>query len=322
LSTHVSVAILRKHAYTSAKKELSMQESILLFFLNIANPVLDVIGNIASLIGEQTIIIAIALYILYNNDKKKGFYIFSSVAIAVMTTNLLKSIVRSPRPFQVIDSIQGKRLATATGYSFPSGHTTTGASFYTALALAYKKRILTILCIILMSLVGLSRLYLGVHWPIDVLVGLIIGISFSLLFSHYLDALYDDEHIRMRFLCIMGVLFVSAALLLGVLLNFFSADEVAYTDLMKALSLGGGGYFGFVLENKKVHFSVNESRGKQILRYVLGLAGIFLIMGTKIIIPDSLYAIGAFLRYTLIGFWATGLFPFIGKSLHLFSDVQ
>jgi len=296
-----------------------MQESIMLFFLNIANPILDFLANIASAVGEQTFVIAVILYIFYNYDKKKGFGLFTSVLFAVLGMGILKAVVRAPRPFQVLESIDGKRLETATGYSFPSGHTTTGAAFYTALALTFKKRPVSILCAVMMALVGLSRLYLGVHWPIDVFAGLLLGVAISFTVSRYLNALYDDKNKRIRLSLWIGSLSFAAGAITAILLNTGTIDEVAFTDLMKVFALGGGGYLGFALENKKVNFTVEEKRSKQIVRYVIGLVGILLFMGAKVIIPESLYAVGSFVRYTLVGLWATGVYPLIGKNLRLFS---
>ncbi len=296
-----------------------MQESIMLFFLTIANPTLDVLANIASAVGEQTFVIAVILYIFYNLDKKKGFGLFSSVLFAVLGMGILKAIVRAPRPFQVLESIDGKRLETATGYSFPSGHTTTGAAFYTALALAFRKRPLSMLCAIMMALVGVSRLYLGVHWPIDVFAGLLLGVTISFVVNRYLGAMFNDKHRRIRLSLWIGSLCFVAGAIMAILLNMGAIDEVAFTDLMKVLALGGGGYLGFALENKKVNFIVEEKLGKQILRYVLGLLGILVFMGAKAVIPESLYAAGSFVRYTMVGLWATGLYPLIGKNLRLFA---
>ena len=291
----------------------------MLFFLNIANPTLDFLANIASAVGEQTFVIAVILYIFYNYDKKKGFGLFTSVLFAVLGMGILKAIVRAPRPFQVLESIGGKRLETATGYSFPSGHTTTGSAFYTALALTFKKRSVSIFCAVMMVLVGLSRLYLGVHWPIDVFAGLLLGVTVSFVVSRYLNALYDDKKKRIRLSMWIGSLSLVAGAITAILLNLSLIDEVAFTDLMKVFALGGGGYLGFVLESKKVGFIVEEKRSKQILRYLLGLIGILVFMGAKAVIPESLYALGAFLRYTMVGLWATGLYPLIGKNLRLFA---
>ncbi|MGH0053180.1 MAG: phosphatase PAP2 family protein [Sphaerochaetaceae bacterium] len=296
-----------------------MQESIMLFFLQIENPVLDFLGNLASLLGEQTFVIIVILYIFWNYDKKKGFGLYSAVLLSVLAMGILKATVRAPRPFQVLESIQGKRLETATGYSFPSGHTTTGAAFYSSLALTFRNRKFSIFCAIMMTLVGLSRLYLGVHWPIDVVAGFLLGILVSFVFYHYLDSIYDNEGKRLNYLLMLGTLFALSGAVISVMLNYFSIDATAFTDLMKVLALGGGGYLGFALENRKVQFSTEGTKGKQFGRYLIGLAVVLLIMGSKVIIPDSLYAIGSYVRYSLVGFWATGLYPLIGKNLHLFS---
>lgn len=298
-----------------------MQEAILLFFQNISSPFMDSFANFASIVGEQTFVIAVMLYILWNLDKNKGFTICSTLLFSVMSMGLLKAIVRAPRPFQVLDSIDGKRLATATGYSFPSGHTTTGSSFYSSLAFAYKKRALSILCAVMIVLVGLSRLYLGVHWPIDVFGGLVLGIGITLVAYRKLSSLYENKGKRYTFSIIVGSITLVSGLALAILLNAHSVDEVAFTDFMKSLALAGGGYLGFAFEAKKVNYTVEASIQKKLLRYFLGMVGVLAIMALKALIPIGLYSIGSFARYALLGFWATGLFPFIGKRV-LFSDAQ
>ena len=282
---------------------------------------MDSFANFASIVGEQTFVIAVMLYILWNLDKNKGFTICSTLLFSVMSMGLLKAIVRAPRPFQVLDSIDGKRLATATGYSFPSGHTTTGSSFYSSLAFAYKKRALSILCAVMIVLVGLSRLYLGVHWPIDVNGGLVLGIGITIIAYPKLSALYEDKKRRYSFSITVGSVTFVLGLVLAILLNTHSVDEVAFTDLMKVLALAGGGYLGFALEVKKVNYAIEAPLKKKLLRFVLGMAGVVSIMSLKALIPVNLYSAGSFVRYALLGFWATGLFPLIGKRV-LFSDAQ
>ena len=298
-----------------------MQETILLFFQNISSPFMDSFANFASAVGEQTFIIAVTLYILWNLDKNKGFTIYSTLLFSVISMGLLKAIVRAPRPFQVLGNIDGKRLATATGYSFPSGHTTTGASFYSALAFAYKKRALSILCAILIVLVGTSRLYLGVHWPIDVFGGLVLGIGITLIAYSKMSALYENKEKRYNFTIIIGCITFAAGLALAILLNMHRVDEVAFSDLMKTLALAGGGYLGFAFEVKKVNYSVEATLQKKLLRFFLGMVGVISILALNALIPEALYSVGSFSRYALLGFWGTGLFPFIGKRV-LFSDAQ
>jgi undecaprenyl-diphosphatase len=292
-----------------------MQESILLFFQNHATPFLDVVANFASAIGEQTTVIAVIVAILWCHDKKKGFAICSTMLFSVATMGTLKAIVRSPRPFAVLPSVEGKRLATATGYSFPSGHTTTASSFYASLAMAFGKRWLSVFCAVCILLVGTSRMYLGVHWPVDVFGGWVLGISMSLLAYAKLERLYEDEEKRYRFSRAFGAFAFACGLVMALLLQRPAIDEVAFSDLMKTLALSGGGYIGFALETKLVGYSTDGTFPRKALRYIVGLAGVLALMSLKLVFPPSAYYIGAFVRYASIGLWATGLYPLIGKSL-------
>jgi undecaprenyl-diphosphatase len=133
---------------------MNAQVSILLFFQKIANPVLDKLAVFFTLFGEGTISICVMLAILWCIDKRKGFAIAGTVFYGLTGMSIMKAIVRMPRPFTVIPELAAKRISTATGYSFPSGHTTTAATLYTSLAMAVKKRWFSIICAALILMVG------------------------------------------------------------------------------------------------------------------------------------------------------------------------
>ncbi len=297
-----------------------MQASILRFLHRIATPFLDLLANGASFFGEETFVIAIVLLVFWNINKQKGFALYMNVLTSVLIMGILKAVVRAPRPFVVLDDIAGKRMGTATGYSFPSGHTTTAASFYTSLALLLKKRICSIIAAIMIVLVGVSRLYLGVHWPNDVFAGLLIGVSISFLLYRWSLQLFEDRMRLVRFSIRYGLIATLASLILSVLLNMDLVDPVAFNDLMKTLALAGAGLLGFGFEEQIVRYRVEASLTKKILRYLLGMGVVIAIIASKALFPPSIYAISSFIRYSLVGIWATVLFPITGKSLHLFDD--
>ena len=297
-----------------------MQASILRFLHRIATPFLDLLANGASFFGEETFVIAIVLLVFWNINKQKGFALYMNVLTSVLVMGILKAVVRAPRPFVVLDDIAGKRMGTATGYSFPSGHTTTAASFYTSLALLLKKRICSIIAAIMIVLVGVSRLYLGVHWPNDVFAGLLIGVSISFLLYRWSLQLFEDRVRLVRFSIRYGLIATLASLILSVLLNMELVDPVAFNDLMKTLALAGAGLLGFGFEEQIVRYRVEASLTKKILRYLLGMGVVIAIIASKALFPPSIYAISSFIRYSLVGVWATVLFPITGKSLHLFDD--
>ena len=127
-------------------------------------------------------IATIALLLLIKN-KKIGLSIFSNIVIITILNQLLKRILRRPRPTEF-------RIVEETGYSFPSGHSITSMVFYGYLVyLTYKyinnKKIkipLIIFLILLIPTIGLSRIYLGVHYASDVLCGFLLGIIYLILF--------------------------------------------------------------------------------------------------------------------------------------------
>ena len=297
-----------------------MQASILRFLHRIATPFLDLLANGASFFGEETFVIAIVLLVFWNINKQKGFALYMNVLTSVLIMGILKAVVRAPRPFVVLEEIAGKRMETATGYSFPSGHTTTAASFYTSLALLLKKRICSIIAAIMIVLVGVSRLYLGVHWPNDVFGGLLIGVSISFLLYRWSLQLFEDRVRLVRFSIRYGLIATFVSLILSVLLNMELVDPVAFNDLMKTLALAGAGLLGFGFEEQIVRYRVEASLTKKILRYLLGMGVVIAIIASKALFPPSIYAISSFIRYSLVGVWATVLFPITGKSLHLFDD--
>lgn len=293
-----------------------MQKDIILFFLSIANPVFDFIANCASFLGEESFVILILGWILYNYDKEKGFAVGSCLLSSLVFTGIAKALVKAPRPFQVLKEVDGKRLATATGYSFPSGHTTCAASMYSSTAFAIKKRVISILCAIAIVLVGISRMYLGVHWPLDVFTGLLIGIMITVLFYPIFLNIAQNKKSKLRFSLVLAIITGILAILLTILLQNNTIDTVAFADPMKTISLAFGAYLGFIFEIKKIDYKVEGSISIKIIRIILLLIGAIIIqIGIKLVIPESLYYFGALIRYSLLGLYLTFLFPLIFKKL-------
>jgi len=294
-----------------------MQIAIMEFFSSIASPALDVIVMAITMLGEETLFILFITYLVWNSSKKRGFAIFSSLALSLIAMGFLKAFIRAPRPFQVLEEIKGKRLETATGYSFPSGHTTGAAAFYSALSLTYRKRIVSLLCAAAILAVGLSRMYLGVHWPIDVFGGLALGITGSTILLPRFEAMWEDRQRLMKFTLLAGAVSTAAAFVLTFLLEAGLADSVGYTDVMKLLILTGSGYLGFHLSERYNPYETKASTGKKWARYGAGVILLLVIQGAKAFLPDT--AVVALIRYLLTGLWITFLFPAIGVRTGLFT---
>lgn len=294
-----------------------MQYQILIFLQNFSSDAILFIANLLSFAGEETFLILILLTIYYTVDKRAGFSIFSSLLCAQTMTNAIKSVVRAPRPFMVHESLSADRIETATGYSFPSGHTAGAAAFYPALGRESGKKSIVAVTIILAVLIGLSRNILAVHWPVDVLVGLIIGLVFSLAMTRLFDRIWEDRKRRFLFSSIMGSSSALIAIILCTVLSLNLVDEMAYSDLMKILSLSAGAYGGAVLEMRMVNFSTENSLLKKVLSVLIAMAVAAAIMFVREMLPETLYYPGALAGYALLGLWATGLFPLIAVKTSL-----
>ena len=144
---------------------------------SIRNPVLNAIMSVITMLGEETVVIVLAVLIFWCYNKKDGYYLIAVGFFGMLINQFLKVLFKIPRPwvldenFTIVESAREQ----ATGYSFPSGHTQNATSLFGAVAMFSKKRWIKITCVVILLLVAFSRMYLGVHTPLDVGVSLLIG---------------------------------------------------------------------------------------------------------------------------------------------------
>ncbi len=143
---------------------------------NIANPVLDVFMKIITTSGDAGIIwiAATILCLVFKRTRKAGVCMAVALILGLLICNLtLKPIIARPRPFMTREDIE-LIIKAPSGFSFPSGHTV--SSFAAATGLFIYHRRLGIAALIWAFLIAFSRLYMYVHYPTDVIAGMLIGI--------------------------------------------------------------------------------------------------------------------------------------------------
>ena len=170
---------------------LSLDGNILLFIQdNIRNdfltPIMEAVTLFASFGGLVWIITSLTLLII-NKTRRVGLASTIAIALSGLITNaIIKNIVNRTRPYVAIDELDpiGK---LPTDSSFPSGHSSVAFAAAIAISLSVpfiiekkKAHLIGVLIIVLASLIALSRLYLGVHYPSDVLVGTILGVIYGI----------------------------------------------------------------------------------------------------------------------------------------------
>ena len=273
-----------------------MELSILHAVQSIANPVLDVLFEAITILGEQTVVILAlaACYWLY--DKKFGEEFAFTLLLSGLVNCVIKGIVKAPRPIGE-PGVRTLRAHTATGYSFPSGHSQNAGTLYFFLAKKMGGKKWYILSAATCLLIGVSRLYLGVHWPSDVVVGLTLGIAMVWI-CPILWEKFDHE----KLLCVLSLLLLPVTVLIG------------QENLWKNYGMLVGLWLGMVFEHRFVNYEVKTSWPRRILRFVLGMALVLGVKeGLKPILPDHMIFDGV--RYGMMAFMALGLYPWIFKKM-------
>ena len=255
--------------------------SFLYLLEKIRMPVLNEFMLLITKLGEETAFLVAALIVFWCVDKRKGYFVMTVGFIGTMANQFLKLACRIPRPW-VLDedlTILEQAREAATGYSFPSGHSQSAVGTFGAIAFTTQKRWLRWSCIAVCVLVPLSRMYIGVHTPADVLVGAGMALIMVLALRR---PVVEKGTSAMRVL-IPLMIAMAVGLLLYTELWPFPADVDAHnleSGTKNAYTMLGcltGVAVVYVVERKYVDFTTEAVWWAQLLKIVLGLGIVLLV---------------------------------------------
>ena len=149
-----------------------------------------------------------------------GYRVIASLSLAGMWTLALKNLLKMPRPPEVLWKVK------ARGYGFPSGHASTVTAFFGSLAVNSRSKALALIALILISLVSYSRIALRVHYPLDVIGGICLGIIAVLIST-----------LDMKKLKLVSVANALLLIPLGLYLGINRYEHYALAGLILGLSL-------------------------------------------------------------------------------------
>ena len=246
-----------------------------LYFLEgLRTPWLDSIVSLLTELGGETVFLIAALVTLWCVDKRRGYYLLSVCFLGTLVNQFLKITCRIPRPwvrdphFTIVESAR----AEATGDSFPSGHSTNSVGTFGVIATESRRLWVRLTAVALCVLIPLTRLYLGVHTPADVLVGSAIPLFF-LVAVRPLIYREDGKHLPKL---LLGMLVLAAAFVGYMELFPFPADvdgENLAEAVKNSYTLLGAllGMICVYYADRKLDFPTDAVWYVQLIKVVVGL---------------------------------------------------
>lgn len=209
---------------------------------------------------------------------------------AALVNTILKEIFMRPRPFTLHPDLQ---LFAAEGYSFPSGHSQIAVVFWGYLAYHFRDKRFGVLCLALMFCIGVSRTYLGVHYPSDVVCGWLMGFVCLAIYI-------ASQNFWQKYAKVSSLIFVVVSVI---------SVQLFHTELLVP-ALGGlvGTIIGCYFAQRYLHFTTTPSILANALRIVLCVVGTLLlyVVGKKLLQRTEIIRFG---HYAVILLWMSFIAP-------------
>ena len=298
-------------------------------------PSLEGVMELFSFLGRAEFYILLLPVIYWNLDRRLALRTILILFVADGASATFKLLFHQPRPYWIGDVRAWSQEST---YGIPSSHASDSLGVWGNLAYRLKSRWFQILSVLLVLLIALSRLYLGMHFPHDIVFGWLIGLAVVAFFA-YIDAPVVNWARRQNVVTLAGaalalslvIILIGAAAQLALAGTSDPEAWRAYAGEARSpaysYTLAGaifGTLAGYALMRKYARFQTGGTPLKQVARYFVGVAGVLLIffgldIAFSLLAADE-SALGYFLRYTryaLVTVWATFVAPWIFLKLKL-----
>ena len=268
-----------------------MTSSWACFLQRFSTPWLDELMYLITNLGSEVLFVLALPVVYWTWSKRAGYRIGVLYLFSAYVSTSLKTAFHTPRPSPAACS-RVMHPETGAGFSFPSGHAQGSAVFWSQMAVEVRHKAAYVLAAVITFLVSLSRVYLNVHWPIDVAGGVLIGAGLLFLFNFAATA-WDCLDLPFPARLAAGLVFPWLLYLV-----YRGDDACILIGFLLGLPVGR------LLEERYVGWSERASLGVNALKVVVGL-GILLGIryGLKVVLPPS--AGSDIVRYTAAGVWAS-----------------
>ncbi len=283
--------------------------NLIISIQQIRGPVLDNIFLAVTFFGEEEFYLLLLPFIFWCVDLGLGMRLAILFLLSSWLNVDLKDLFKQPRPFEIDPSVI--MISPTSGYGLPSIHAQSSVVVWGSIALWARKTWLWVVAIGLIILIGFSRLYLGVHFPLHVLASWIIGIILLGVFL-VIQPATGKKFMELK-------LWLQLILALAVPIVLLLIHPVRGTASAMGTLAGFG--IGLVLMHRYISFNAQGLWWHRAIRFIIGSIVVFtLYIGLKAILPgeeSALYLAFRFLRYGLIGAWISLGAPWLFRKLKL-----
>jgi membrane-associated phospholipid phosphatase len=296
-------------------------------------------------LGSTEFYLVVAPALLWCVDAVLGIRLGMFLMINAMVNAAVKVIIHGPRPYWYSSEV--KVLGSSeSSFGAPSGHAQNSVVVWGTLAERMKTTAAWIIAIIIMFMIGISRIYLGLHFPHDVLLGWLLGAIMLWLLLHFEKPVVNWLKQRTPWMQVL-VSFLSSLLMLLIVIvarltlggwnvpaewianaHIAFPSEAAITPLsIDNFIIAAGAFFGlaagWIWLSTVGGFITKGAWYKLILRYILGIIGVLILyLGISLLLPPAetfISLTGRYVQFSLIGFWMSGFAPWLFIKLNLAS---
>jgi len=308
-------------------------EIVMVHFIQSLGPWMMAPMRFFTFLGEEEFFVLVMPVLFWCFSPGLGLRIGLLLMVSNSLNTYLKMLFHSTRPYWLTNQVRG--WVSETSFGFPSNHAQSAASIWGYLAVYFRWRWTWVIALLLIGLIGLSRVYLGVHFPSDVLGGWIIGALLAWVFYRgegrlrsWLGRRTLTEQVGLAFAVSVTFLVVNGLVLAvtsSVEIPAFWLENARFSDpdqVMDPFAVSGmitsaGTWFGLAAGSawlwRSGGFDVRGTGLQYVGRYLLGIAGVALLWyGLGQVFPRTEDLPGyslRFLRYGLVGLWVSALAP-------------
>lgn len=289
---------------------------VIVWAQSLSNEWLDAVWEFLTRLGYAEFYFVLLPFIYWCLNRRIGAGLGYVALLSEWVNSFIKHIFRIPRP----NDPRIRVPLPETSPSFLSGHAQNAVVNWGYLAIRFRNPIFTVIAVIVILGIGLSRIFLGVHFPQDVIGGWLVGLVLLLVY------IWAEEPVTTWIAGQRSA--VQVALAIGgpvVLIFLHPADTEGFYPTERAIipmaAMVGFG-LGLIMERAWVRFTVEGAWWRRILRFLLGLALVaVLYLGSRVLIPEGLAhgleSLLRFVRYALVGWAGSFLAPWLFVKLRL-----